>query len=766
MVTTGRCTDLTSRDALAPFLPLLHAAWCDAELSPAELRELRQAIEATPDLEQRCRDAVAAWLDPDNPPDAEELATLSAHVRHRIEPPDGPMGPVELGLRLVGSVDQATVEALGRANLAVGPFEPGTDLFRRHGAPSPGLGPLPEAGEPPFDADALRALLDGPHADVKNRVRALLALPEFRTPWGIPTDDYRALVHRWTRRLAAEGIGGLGMPVEHGGGGDPGGFVAAFGVLGHHDLSLLTTFGVQFGLFAGSVLRLGTDRHHRSILPGAIDLSIPGCFAMTETGHGSNVGDLEVTATFQHGDDRFLLDTPSDSGRKDYIGNALHAQRAVVFARLVVGEHDHGVHAFDVPLRSSEGETLPGIRIEDAGEKVGLNGVDNGRIWFDQVSIPREGLLDRYADIDSSGRYESSISSPGRRFFTTLGTLVGGRVSVAVASISAAETALAIAVRYATRRRQFQTTPGSETPIIEYRTHQRRLMPRLAVTIAYHLALADLVDDYVAHESEQGDTGLDRRTLEARAAGLKAFATWHALDVIGEARQACGGQGYLAENRLGALRDDADVFTTFEGDNTVLAQLLAKSLLTDYRSSFEDLTPARLLRYVRDRVNSAITGSIPIVGAVDADLSRRASRRELLRRRASHSVETLARRVKVRTDDGMHAAHAFLDVQPHALHAARASVECWVVEAVDAAIEGIANPELAQLMGEVVTLAAAWAVEDDLGWFLQHGLLNPDGGSQVRDLVVDRSASVSLHARHLVDAFGIPDEVIAAPIAL
>ncbi|PWG73801.1 acyl-CoA oxidase, partial [Enterococcus hirae] len=75
----------------------------------------------------------------------------------------------------------------------------------------------------------------------------------------------------------------------------------------------------------------------------------------------------------------------------------------------------------------------------------------------------------------------------------------------------------------------------------------------------------------------------DRREVEAVAAGLKAFATWHATDTIQTCREACGGQGYLAVNRFAALKADTEVFTTFEGDNIVLQQLLAKGLLTDYK---------------------------------------------------------------------------------------------------------------------------------------------------------------------------------------
>ena len=54
-------------------------------------------------------------------------------------------------------------------------------------------------------------------------------------------------------------------------------------------------------------------------------------------------------------------------------------------------------------------------------------------------------------------------------------------------------------------------------------------------------------------------------------------------------REACGGAGYLPENRLPQLKADTDVFTTFEGDNTVLLQLVAKGLLTGYRDAFGSL---------------------------------------------------------------------------------------------------------------------------------------------------------------------------------
>ena len=85
------------------------------------------------------------------------------------------------------------------------------------------------------------------------------------------------------------------------------------------------------------------------------------------------------------------------------------------------------MHALLVPLRSEAGEVLEGIRLEDCGSKLGLDGVDNGRLWFDAVRVPRENLLDRYATVSEEGVYHSAIESPTKRFFAMLATLIQGR---------------------------------------------------------------------------------------------------------------------------------------------------------------------------------------------------------------------------------------------------------------------------------------------------------------------------------------------------
>src|SRR3954449_10081612 len=120
----------------------------------------------------------------------------------------------------------------------------------------------------------------------------------------------------------------------------------------------------------------------------------------------------------------------------------------------------------------------------------------------------------------------------------------------------ASKVALTIAIRYAGRRRQFGA-PGSadEALLLDYRMHQRRLLPLLARTYALHFAQAELVSEFVRVFNDERDEH-DRRALEAQAAGTKALGTWHATETIQMCREACGGAGYLAENRLATLKAD------------------------------------------------------------------------------------------------------------------------------------------------------------------------------------------------------------------
>jgi acyl-CoA oxidase len=574
----------------------------------------------------------------------------------------------------------------------------------------------------------------------------------------------REIVLGWTQRLADEGIGAVAFPDYAGGSGDLEAFIAAFETIAYHDLSLTIKFGVQFGLFGGAIRALGSDAQKRKYLGDAGSLVLTGCFAMTERGHGSNVRDLQTTATYDPTTEEFVVNTPTEADHKEWIGNAAtHARMATVFAQLVIGEQNHGVHAFLVTIRDDAGETSVGVRLGESGHKLGLNGVDNGRIWFDDLRIPRENLLTRFAQVASDGTYASPIPSSSRRFFTMLGTLVGGRIGVASGGLSAAKSALTIAVRYGASRRQFGPKDRPEVPVLDYLSHQRRLLPHLATCYALNFALHDLAQRY-----GERPEGADAQEIEAEAAALKAMSTAHATRSIQEAREACGGEGYRAENRFALLKADSDIFTTFEGDNTVLRLQAAKSLLAGYRQEFSHLDFFGLLGKLAERLEVRIGEVNPITRYQNdtRHLLDPSVHAELFRDRERSLLISAARRLKGRVDGGMDSFAAFIEVQDHLLTLADAYAQRLVLESFQAAVREVDGGEEQALLGQICALYALWHIEQDRGWFLEQRYITATKAKAIRTAVNMLLGQLRPHAVSLVDAFGIPDQLLAAPIGL
>ena len=784
------------------FLPVLCAVWADGLMEDEELdavsRALNDAAWMTPEGRARVRD----WLDPGTPPTPAVFGAAAQTIRAAAG--NGTLTLTQAGLAIVEADPalggpaipwrDAALATLGQVELELGVA--GAEALREitgtaHEAPTTGPRPRGLAQE-------VAPLIHGDHPELRARTRGALARPELRMPDELSRDEYRQRTLAAIEVLADEGLGAVAYPREYGGEGDPCGAIAVFEELALGDLSVLVKYGVQFGLFGGSIAQLGTEKHHRRHLPAIASLELPGCYAMTETGHGSNVRDLRTTATYDPAAREFVIDTPDRDARKDYIGNAaLHGRMATVFARLRVPARggpgtvapgappdtasvtdrpthpghgptpparaleDQGVHAFLVRIRDDRGAVLPGVHIEDCGAKEGLNGVDNGRIRFDDVRIPRDALLDRFAQVSPEGGYHSSIPSPGRRFFTMLGTLVAGRVSIAAASLAVAKKALVIAVRYAAERRQFGPAGGPEMPVLDYLALQRELLPRLARTYAAAFAVRDLV-------RRHADTDTDQRELEVRAAALKAAASRHALDTLQACREACGGQGYLAENRFGRLMADTDVFATFEGANPVLLQLAAKGLLSRYRREMGDLTMWGMARYLAELAGTRLADMNPVV-------TRRTDPGHLAGGEFQHSaflyreerlLRSAARRLKARLDQGMDSFAAVNACQDHLISLARAHVDRIVLEAALEALASMHDGEAKELVARVVALYGLATLEDNRAWYLEKGYFEPSKSEAVRREVNRHCRDLAPRAVELVDAFGIPDSLIGAPIGV
>ncbi|TGO05578.1 acyl-CoA dehydrogenase family protein [Serinibacter arcticus] len=644
------------------------------------------------------------------------------------------------------------------------------------------------AGTRPLAVAQIADLLDGRWADRRRHTRELCTDPDLVNVPGWSMADHREHVLAGLQKLADAGEVQRAFPTALGGADDPGGNIAGFEELIVADPSLQIKAGVQWGLFGSAVLHLGTEHNHRAFLPDIMSLAVPGAFAMTETGHGSDVASIATTATYDPATQEFEIHTPYRAAWKDYLGNAAqHGTAAVVFAQLVTHGVNHGVHAFYVPIRDAAAARtesgafpmMPGITSQDDGHKGGLNGIDNGRLAFDHVRVPRTHLLDRYGSVAEDGEYTSPIASPGRRFFTMLSTLVQGRVSLDGASVVVAKMALAIAWRYAEERRQFTgADTETETVLADYGTHRRRLLPLIARTYAAQFLHNDLLERFHGVFDGEHDTDEDRQDLETLAAAAKPLSTWLALETLQTSREACGGQGFLSENRLVGLRADMDVYATFEGDNTVLLQLVGKRLLTDYGRSTAKMDVAGQARWVAERAGDMALHRTPLRRASQSirdwgsrarsaeELRDPAMQRELLEDRVETMVEEIALRLKPSLKGSpAERAAAFDADQAELVEAARAHGELLQWESFTAAIDGIRDADTRKVVVWLRDLFALTTIEKNLAWYLINGRLSAQRARTVTSYVERLLTRLRPHGLDLVEAFGYGPEHLRAEIA-
>ncbi len=637
-----------------------------------------------------------------------------------------------------------------------------------------------EASEPRIDVAAVTDLLLGTWAHTRREAREMIKDPAFWRIDGLPMPEHRERVLTQLHLLVEHGGSRRAFPAEYGGLGDNGANLAGFMELVLADPSLQIKSGVQWGLFGSAIYQLGTKKHHDQWLPGVIDLSIPGAFAMTEIGHGSDVAAIGTTATYDPDTEEFVINTPFRAATKDYLGNAaLHGKAATVFAQLITGGVNYGVHCFYVPIRDDEGGMLDGVTSEDDGVKGGLNGIDNGRLAFDHVRVPRFNLLDRYGQVAPDGAYTSDIPSPGRRFFTMLGALVQGRVSLDGAATTGTALALYIALTYANQRRQFDSGAGTEEVVLlDYGKHQRRLLPLLAQNYAQFFANDELLKKFDAVFSGRNDTPEEREDLETLAASLKPLSTWNALSTIQEAREACGGSGFIAENRFVGLHQDLDVYVTFEGDNNILLQLVGKRLLADYARQFKGKDAAALARFAVGQTAGKLFHGAGLrqLGQAVADFGSTARSVELgLREDQQH--ELLAGRVQRMVADvagalrpasklsPAEAAALFNSHQAELIEAARAHGELLQWEAFTDGVNRVSDESTRQVLTWLRDLFGMHLIEKHLAWYLINGRLSTQRAASVSRYIDRLTSRLRPHVQDLVDAYGFEPEHVRAPIA-
>lgn len=755
-------SQIQSNPNLLVFLPIFYTVWSDSVLTPTELKSLRDVIEGQDWLSGDERKFLYKQVDPTTPPTPDELKGWLEEIR-KVQAENG-TNLVDIGIRLAGMYSKNGAGAvLQKARPSLLPIEDALGVISRESVfafypESRKTITSQQSTQATFDIETLAKILDGSSEQINKRVKTIISDPAFKLRETGDLAEKREQVLQWAKLLAQQGMGSMAYPKEYGGQGDMASYFSVMETISYLDLSLVIKFGVQFGLWGMSVYFLGTEKHHKKYLKDIGTLELPGCFAMTETGHGSNVKGIETTATYDHSNKTFVINTPNELARKEYIGNAaVHGQMATVFAKIIVEGKDYGVGAFVVPLREKNGAMKPGVQIKDCGRKLGLNGVDNGVIYFKNVVIPKDDMLDKYSGVSEEGKFTSPISSDNRRFFTMLGTLVGGRIGIPRSGNAASKLGLAIAIKYGDQRRQFGPEGAPEVPILNYRTHQRRLMPLLANAYALHFALQYLTERFLTRTEDK------MQEIEALAAGLKSFGTWNTTATLQECRECCGGKGYLSENRIGDLKGDSDIYTTFEGDNTVLMQLVAKSRLTEFKQEFSNMGAFGILNYVAQQATTSITEMNPFTtrNTDESHLLDPEFHMDAFVYRERDILTSAAKRLRRHIKEGMDSFDAFNVAQHHLVQVGFAYIERIILERFQEAVANTKDTAAQAVLRKLCNLFALSQLEKNKAWYLEQGYMEGSKTKAIRKLMNQLCWEIRQEAVPLVEAFRIPDSCMA-----
>ncbi|XP_060700344.1 peroxisomal acyl-coenzyme A oxidase 1 isoform X1 [Hemiscyllium ocellatum] len=517
---------------------------------------------------------------------------------------------------------------------------------------------------------------------------------------------------------------------------------------------------LHLGMFLPTILNQATPEQQDRFFMPAWNLQIIGTYAQTEMGHGSFIRGLETTATYDPSTQEFVLNSPTVTSIKWWPGGlGKTSNHAIVLAQLYTQGQCKGLHAFIVPIRRmGTHEPLPGIVVGDIGPKFGYDEVDNGYLKLENVRVPRENMLMRYAKVMPDGTY---MKPPSDKL--TYGTMVFIRSMIVGDSARALSQACTIAIRYSAVRHQSELKPGDPEPqILDYQTQQYKLFPLLVTAYAFRFVGNFMRETYHRITGDMNDGDYSQLPeLHALSAGLKAFTSWVASAGIEECRMACGGHGYSRSSGLPDIYVTFSPSCTYEGENTVMMLQTARYLFKSYTQAKSGQKLVGTVSYLNDlcsHIQPQQVASQPMV----VDINDISSLVEAYQLRAANLVEAAARNYRMELGRRKNKEEAWNSTSIDLVRASGAHCHYVVVKLFAAKLSEITDTAIHDVLSTLCLMYALYGISKNSGDFLHAGILNDFQISHVHQRVKELLAVIRPNAVALVDAFDYPDAVLAS----